>query len=139
MPHVMSVSMSGVFNMAPVADQKLTGLVAATFTPLTPQGLVIDLFFQPLSVLVLSFCPAQKDVFWQLKIQKMIVNILYVDHHTPVMMGWCSFCQMCWPIFFTFSPNSEINLSEIGPYIDYLTEKQGVNNIFGKFSSGFFL
>lgn len=60
--------MLGVFAMAPVADQKLTGLVAATFTPLTPQGLVVDLFFQPLSVLIF-FCPALKDVFWQLKFQ----------------------------------------------------------------------
>lgn len=61
--------MSGVFAMAPVADQKLTGLVAATFTPLTPQGLVVDLFFLSLSVLVLFFPPALKDVFWQLKLQ----------------------------------------------------------------------
>uniref|UniRef100_A0A3Q3VJY3 N-acetylneuraminate lyase n=1 Tax=Mola mola TaxID=94237 RepID=A0A3Q3VJY3_MOLML len=54
--------------MASVADKKLTGLVAATFTPLTPQG--------------------------------------------------------------------EINLSEIGPYIDYLTEKQGVNSIFVNGTTG---
>lgn len=32
-----------------------------------------------------------------------------------------------------FPQNSEVNLEEIGPYIDYLTEKQGVNGIFGKF------
>lgn len=54
--------------MAPVADRKLTGLVAATFTPFTAQG--------------------------------------------------------------------EINLSEIGPYIDYLTEKQGVNSIFVNGTTG---
>ncbi|XP_070712239.1 N-acetylneuraminate lyase-like [Pempheris klunzingeri] len=54
--------------MAPGADKKVTGLVAATFTPLTPQG--------------------------------------------------------------------EINLAEIGPYIDYLTQKQGVNNIFVNGTTG---
>ncbi|XP_037626845.1 N-acetylneuraminate lyase isoform X1 [Sebastes umbrosus] len=54
--------------MAPSADKQLTGLVAATFTPLTTEG--------------------------------------------------------------------EINLSVIGPYIDYLTEKQGVNNIFVNGSTG---
>ncbi|CAI5639275.1 unnamed protein product [Oreochromis niloticus] len=48
--------------MAPAADKKLTGLVAATFTPITSEG--------------------------------------------------------------------EINLSVIGPYIDYLKEKQGVNKVF---------
>ncbi|XP_068599467.1 N-acetylneuraminate lyase [Brachionichthys hirsutus] len=54
--------------MAPVADRKVTGLVAATFTPLNSTG--------------------------------------------------------------------EINLSEIGPYIDYLIEKQGVNNIFVNGTTG---
>ncbi|CAB1455011.1 unnamed protein product [Pleuronectes platessa] len=54
--------------MAPVAHKKLTGLVAATFTPLTPQG--------------------------------------------------------------------EVNLSVIGPYIDYLKEKQGVNNLFVNGTTG---
>lgn len=54
--------------MAPVADKKLTGLVAATFTPFTTQG--------------------------------------------------------------------ELNLSEIGPYIDYLTQKQGVYNIFVNGTTG---
>ncbi|AWP11088.1 putative vesicle-trafficking protein SEC22b-like [Scophthalmus maximus] len=54
--------------MAPAADKKLTGLVAATFTPLTQKG--------------------------------------------------------------------EINLSEIGPYIDYLREKQGVNSIFVNGTTG---
>uniref|UniRef100_A0A3Q1IEE3 N-acetylneuraminate lyase n=1 Tax=Anabas testudineus TaxID=64144 RepID=A0A3Q1IEE3_ANATE len=54
--------------MAPAAERKLTGLVAATFTPLTTQG--------------------------------------------------------------------EINLKEIGRYIDYLTEKQGVNNIFVNGTTG---
>ncbi|XP_040897086.1 N-acetylneuraminate lyase isoform X2 [Toxotes jaculatrix] len=54
--------------MAPAVDKKLTGLVAATFTPFTPQG--------------------------------------------------------------------EVNLSEIGPYIDYLTEKQGVNSIFVNGTTG---
>ncbi|CAJ1060346.1 N-acetylneuraminate lyase [Xyrichtys novacula] len=54
--------------MAAVADKKLTGLVAATFTPLTPQG--------------------------------------------------------------------EVNLSQIGPYIDYLTQKQGVKNIFVNGTAG---
>ncbi|XP_060933976.1 N-acetylneuraminate lyase isoform X1 [Limanda limanda] len=54
--------------MAPVAHKKLTGLVAATFTPFTPQG--------------------------------------------------------------------EVNLSEIGPYIDYLKEKQGVNNLFVNGTTG---
>ncbi|XP_056894268.1 N-acetylneuraminate lyase [Takifugu flavidus] len=54
--------------MAPVDDNKLTGLVAATFTPLTSQG--------------------------------------------------------------------EINLMEIGPYIDYLIEKQGIKNIFVNGTTG---
>ncbi|CAK6955310.1 N-acetylneuraminate lyase [Scomber scombrus] len=54
--------------MAPAADTKLTGLVAATFTPFTTQG--------------------------------------------------------------------ELNLSEIGRYIDYLKEKQGVNNIFVNGTTG---
>ncbi|KAM4629119.1 N-acetylneuraminate lyase [Polymixia lowei] len=54
--------------MAPNLGKKLTGLVAATFTPLTPQG--------------------------------------------------------------------EINLSEIGPYIDFLIEKQGVYNIFVNGTTG---
>ncbi|KAM9357970.1 N-acetylneuraminate lyase [Symphorus nematophorus] len=54
--------------MAPVADKKLTGLVAATFTPFTTQG--------------------------------------------------------------------EINLPAIGPYIDYLTQKQGVCNIFVNGTTG---
>lgn len=53
--------------------------------------------------------------------------------------GWCSFHQTCVPTFFTFSQNSEINLTEIGPYIDYLREKQGVNSIFGKFKSRLFV
>ncbi|CAM9201902.1 unnamed protein product [Lampetra planeri] len=52
----------------PAANNKLTGLVAATFTPLTAQG--------------------------------------------------------------------ELNLSEIGPYIDYLTEKQGVKSIFVNGTTG---
>ncbi|XP_035508915.1 N-acetylneuraminate lyase [Morone saxatilis] len=54
--------------MAPAALEKLTGLVAATFTPFTTQG--------------------------------------------------------------------EINLSKIGPYIDYLTEKQGINSIFVNGTTG---
>ncbi|KAG7513185.1 hypothetical protein JOB18_000634 [Solea senegalensis] len=54
--------------MAPAVNNKLTGLVAATFTPFTTQG--------------------------------------------------------------------EINLSEIGPYIDYLKEKQGVNSIFVNGTTG---
>ncbi|TNN53810.1 N-acetylneuraminate lyase [Liparis tanakae] len=54
--------------MAPSAEKKLTGLVAATFTPFTPQG--------------------------------------------------------------------EVNLAEIGPYIDYLTEKQGVHSIFVNGTTG---
>ncbi|XP_073332713.1 N-acetylneuraminate lyase [Pagrus major] len=54
--------------MAPVAAKKLTGLVAATFTPFTAEG--------------------------------------------------------------------DLNLSEIGPYIDYLTEKQGVKNIFVNGTTG---
>ncbi|XP_030288114.1 N-acetylneuraminate lyase isoform X1 [Sparus aurata] len=54
--------------MAPVAAKKLTGLVAATFTPFTAEG--------------------------------------------------------------------ELNLSEIGPYIDFLTEKQGVNSIFVNGTTG---
>ncbi|XP_056270312.1 N-acetylneuraminate lyase isoform X2 [Pseudoliparis swirei] len=54
--------------MAPSAEKKLTGLVAATFTPFTPQG--------------------------------------------------------------------EVNLAEIGPYIDYLTEKQGVQSIFVNGTTG---
>nr|XP_019936977.1 PREDICTED: N-acetylneuraminate lyase [Paralichthys olivaceus]XP_019936978.1 PREDICTED: N-acetylneuraminate lyase [Paralichthys olivaceus]XP_019936980.1 PREDICTED: N-acetylneuraminate lyase [Paralichthys olivaceus] len=54
--------------MAPAADKKLTGLVAATFTPFTAQD--------------------------------------------------------------------EINLSEIGPYIDYLKEKQGVNSLFVNGTTG---
>ncbi|KAM7410127.1 hypothetical protein PAMA_001531 [Pampus argenteus] len=54
--------------MAPAGDKKLTGLVAATFTPFTTQG--------------------------------------------------------------------EVNLSEIGPYIDYLREKQGVNSIFVNGTTG---
>lgn len=54
--------------MAPRAEKKLTGLVAATFTPLTPQG--------------------------------------------------------------------EINLPMIGPYIDYLREKQGVCNVFVNGTTG---
>ncbi|XP_068175906.1 N-acetylneuraminate lyase [Antennarius striatus] len=39
----------------------------------------------------------------------------------------------------TFTPlksNGEINLSEIGPYIDYLIEKQGVKNIFANGTTG---
>ncbi|XP_070765148.1 N-acetylneuraminate lyase [Enoplosus armatus] len=55
-------------DMAPAVNKKLTGLVAATFTPFTTEG--------------------------------------------------------------------EINLSEIGPYIDYLTEKQGVNSIFVNGTTG---
>ncbi|KAF1385825.1 hypothetical protein PFLUV_G00111780 [Perca fluviatilis] len=54
--------------MTPSADKKLTGLIAATFTPFTREG--------------------------------------------------------------------EINLLEIGPYIDYLTEKQGVRNIFVNGTTG---
>ncbi|XP_056133241.1 N-acetylneuraminate lyase [Lampris incognitus] len=54
--------------MAPAVGKKLTGLVAATFTPLTPQG--------------------------------------------------------------------DINISEIGPYVDYLTKKQAVNNIFVNGTTG---
>ncbi|XP_040897085.1 N-acetylneuraminate lyase isoform X1 [Toxotes jaculatrix] len=63
-----SCSQVVVSVMAPAVDKKLTGLVAATFTPFTPQG--------------------------------------------------------------------EVNLSEIGPYIDYLTEKQGVNSIFVNGTTG---
>lgn len=37
--HFFFVSVMSV--MASVADKKLTGLVAATFTPLTPQGWVV--------------------------------------------------------------------------------------------------
>ncbi|XP_047442754.1 N-acetylneuraminate lyase isoform X2 [Mugil cephalus] len=55
-------------TMAPANDKKLTGVVAATFTPFTPQG--------------------------------------------------------------------EINLTEIGPYIDYLREKQGVNSVFVNGTTG---
>lgn len=62
-------------------------------------------------------------------------TLLDLEHYS--MFG-ILFCKMCRPIFFTISQNSEINLLEIGPYIDYLTEKQGVRNIFGKFTSGFF-
>ncbi|XP_062419279.1 N-acetylneuraminate lyase [Pungitius pungitius] len=54
--------------MAPSAENKLTGLIAATFTPFTSQG--------------------------------------------------------------------EVNLEKIGPYIDYLTEKQGVNGIFVNGTTG---
>lgn len=58
---------------------------------------------------------------------------------SPLRHGWYYFPQKHWPTFLTFSQNSEINLTEIGRYIDYLTKKQGVNSIFGKFTSGFFL
>lgn len=58
---------------------------------------------------------------------------------SPLYHGWYSFLQMCGPTFLTFSQNSEINLTEIGRYIDYLSKKQGVNSIFGKFTSGFVL
>ena len=36
--------------------------------------------------------------------------------------------------FSSAKKNSEINLTEIEPYIDYLVEKQGVKSIFGKFA-----
>lgn len=42
-------------------------------------------------------------------------------------------------MLYQFFQNREINLLEIGPYIDYLTKKQGVKNIFGKFTSKLFL
>lgn len=61
------------------------------------------------------------------------------DGHLTHLLSGILFCHMCRPIFFTFSQNSEINLSVIGPYIDYLKEKQGVNKVFGKFTGGFFL
>lgn len=38
--------------------------------------------------------------------------------------------------FTPFTTEGEINLSEIGPYIDYLTEKQGVKNIFVNGTTG---
>ncbi|KAF7664730.1 hypothetical protein LDENG_00167110 [Lucifuga dentata] len=38
--------------------------------------------------------------------------------------------------FSPFNPEGEINLSEIGPYIDYLIEKQGVNSIFVNGTTG---
>ncbi|XP_028259068.1 N-acetylneuraminate lyase [Parambassis ranga] len=38
--------------------------------------------------------------------------------------------------FTPFTPEGELNLSEIGPYIDYLTEKQGVNSIFVNGTTG---
>lgn len=41
--------------------------------------------------------------------------------------------------YWFFSQKSEINLSVIGPYVDYLTEKQGVKSIFGKNDFFFFL
>lgn len=47
-----------------------------------------------------------------------------------------SFAKCVGLYFFTFSQNSEINLSEIGPYIDYLKEKQGVNSIFVNGTTG---
>lgn len=37
-----------------------------------------------------------------------------------------------------FAQISEVNLSVIGPYVDYLIQKQGVNSIFGKIVLGFF-
>lgn len=61
------------------------------------------------------------------------------DGHLTHLLSGIVICHMCRSIFFTFSQNSEINLSVIGPYIDYLKEKQGVNNVFGKFTCGFFL
>lgn len=36
-------------------------------------------------------------------------------------------------------PFREINFSVIGQYVDYLVEKQGVKNIFGKSSSEIYL
>ncbi|KAM3876137.1 N-acetylneuraminate lyase [Diretmus argenteus] len=38
--------------------------------------------------------------------------------------------------FTPFTPEGEINLSEIGPYVDYLTTKQGVKNIFVNGTTG---
>ncbi|GAA6235046.1 N-acetylneuraminate lyase isoform X1 [Lates japonicus] len=38
--------------------------------------------------------------------------------------------------FTPFTSEGEINLSEIGPYIDYLTEKQGVNSVFVNGTTG---
>ncbi|XP_049572684.1 N-acetylneuraminate lyase [Syngnathus scovelli] len=38
--------------------------------------------------------------------------------------------------FTPFTSQGEINLSEIGPYIDYLTQKQGVNKIFVNGTTG---
>ncbi|XP_061539424.1 N-acetylneuraminate lyase [Phycodurus eques] len=38
--------------------------------------------------------------------------------------------------FTPFTSQGEVNLSEIGPYIDYLTEKQGVNKIFVNGTTG---
>ncbi|XP_054646146.1 N-acetylneuraminate lyase isoform X2 [Dunckerocampus dactyliophorus] len=38
--------------------------------------------------------------------------------------------------FTPFTSQGEVNLSEIGPYIDYLTEKQGVNSIFVNGTTG---
>lgn len=61
------------------------------------------------------------------------------DWHLTHLLSGIVFCHVCRSIFFTFSQNSELNLSVIGPYIDYLKEKQGVNNVFGKFTCGFFL
>ncbi|XP_054458368.1 N-acetylneuraminate lyase [Anoplopoma fimbria] len=38
--------------------------------------------------------------------------------------------------FTPFSPNGEVNLVQIGPYVDYLKEKQGVNSIFVNGTTG---
>uniref|UniRef100_A0A3Q3KT42 N-acetylneuraminate lyase n=1 Tax=Mastacembelus armatus TaxID=205130 RepID=A0A3Q3KT42_9TELE len=44
---------------------------------------------------------------------------------------------MCGSIFsLTFSQNSEINITEIGRYIDYLAEKQGISSIFVNGTTG---
>lgn len=117
--------------MAPVEDNKLTGLVAATFTPFTPEGWVFVIY--PLSTSSTTFLVnADLSCVCVHLVAMFCICISCPAHILPKWVYW---------IPFKCSQNSEVNLTEIGPYIDYLIEKQGVKNIFGKFwgvsSSGF--
>lgn len=128
--------------MAPVDDNKLAGLVAATFTPFTSQGWVV--FVCPLSVSSHCFV-VNTDwigflVLWTIPLWK--VNEWVLLFCICILCSDYLFPSLCWLIFI-LSQNSEINLMEIGPYIDYLIEKQGIKNIFGRvfffFGGGYYV
>lgn len=77
--------------------KKLTGLVAATFTPLTAEG-------------------------W---------NISFLNKSITESFAWGA---VIWSLICSSSLlfSREIDLSVIGPYIDYLIEKQNVKSVFSK-------